>query len=154
MINAHFWRDSVKDRGVHQQSVALISRHQSRPALLRVLDERGDGIRGALADDCPQRSFTFSRVAGDQRFRLIGQLFYKSVADRVVYDDALSGHTYLPLIHKRAERRGLYRLIQIRVVQNDQRRLSSTSAASSGAFVTTLTTPSGKPASRMISPIR
>jgi hypothetical protein len=29
------------------------------------------------------------------------------------------------LIHKGAERRGLYRLIQIRVVQNDQRRLSS-----------------------------
>jgi hypothetical protein len=49
----------------------------------------------------------------------------KSVADRVVYDDTLSGHTYLSLVHERAEGRGLYRLVQFRVVQNDQRRLSS-----------------------------
>src|SRR5262245_57694626 len=47
-MDAHFWRDSVEYRGVHQQSVALISRYQSRPPLLRVRRSCGAAFRDRL----------------------------------------------------------------------------------------------------------
>ena len=154
-----------------------------------------DAARGIGADQRAQRRHG---PCADRRRPAIrpcaASLVDERVGDLLVDDDPLGRHADLALVHEGAEGRGVHRLVDVGVVEHDQRRLAAEfeqrrlqvlgrdlgddpadpgrageidaphrrmarsaprprPAASSGALVTTLTTPGGRPASRRHSAI-
>ena len=53
------------------------------------------------------------------------ELCNEAVGNRLVKDDPLGRHADLTLVHKGAECGGLHRLVDVGIVQNDQRRLAA-----------------------------
>ena len=66
-----------------------------------------------------------ARVAGGQRRRLGGELCDERVGDRLVDDDPLGRHADLALVHEGAEGGGVHRVVEVGVVEHDQRRLAA-----------------------------
>src|SRR4051794_28299410 len=53
------------------------------------------------------------------------ELLHEFVSDFVVDDDALGRHADLALMHKRTKHSGIYRRIDVGVVEHDERRLAA-----------------------------
>ena len=64
-------------------------------------------------------------IARHERFGLGRKLGRKLIGNRVNHDEPFGGHANLTGIEKRAERRGLHRFVEIRVLEDNQRRLAA-----------------------------
>ena len=92
----------------------------------------GDGVLDEIADarrrfrgDARAEHHMAARIAGRQRARLGGELGQEGIGDAVVDDDLLGRHADLAGIGEGAEGGGIDRLVDVGVVENDQRRLAA-----------------------------
>ena len=80
---------------------------------------------GSSVDHGPERGLALARVAGRDARRLGRELFGERVGHGIDDDDPLGRHADLALVHEGAKGRRLDRLVEIGVLQHDQRRLAA-----------------------------
>ena len=125
-VEVHLGGDAVDHGRAHQHAVRLAAgQRASRPW-------RARRRSGALTCSTVLRSTTAPSGVLPSRgspqaiaAALVRELLGERVGDRVDDDDPLGRHADLALVHERAERGGLDRLVEVGILEHDQRRLAA-----------------------------
>ena len=95
------------------------------PAATDVGDQRVDAVALVLVDDRAERDLVAGRVADRQLPRMSGQALDVPVGDAAGDEVAAGRHADLALVVERAERADRDRLLDVHVVQDDERRVAA-----------------------------
>ena len=95
------------------------------PASTRAGHQRVHLVPLPLVDDRPERHLTRGRVADRQVAGLLGEPADVVVVDPLVHDVPPGRHADLALVQERSPRARRRRLVQVGVVQHDQRRVAA-----------------------------
>ena len=105
--------------------LTLAAGHQPGALGAGVEHQRCHALGRRAVDQRAQDRLALARVADGERLGLGGEALDEGVGDLLVDDDALGRHADLALVGEGAEGRGVDGLVEIGVVEHDQRRLAA-----------------------------
>ena len=122
----HRRRDLVDARGGHQHAVRLAAGHDAvAPLRDRVVDQALTCSTVFASTTAPSGVLPSRGSPTGMRADLGRELLDERIGDRLDDDDPLGRHADLALVHEGAEGRGLHRLVEVGVLEHDQRRLAA-----------------------------
>src|SRR5690606_15740064 len=121
----HVLRDAGQHGRLEEEALVLAAAEHLRALLDGVVDLIANLVELLLVDDRPDAIRHLARIADLELLRVLHELLRELGGHGLVHEDALDGHADLPLVHERAEGRGVHGVLDIGIVEHDQRVLAA-----------------------------